>query len=303
MNGFVSAFDDLNLALAGQGDQLATLPLDLIDEDAANPRDTFDAGELAALAATIHERGVLQPIVVRPADSAGRYRIRFGARRYRAARLAGLSQIPALIRNGGEGEAESLIEQVIENDQRATLSTAQLARTVAQLLDHGLSQAEIGARLGRPKDGIAMLAAVPKMPPSLQELAGVLGVRTLYELFQAWRADASGLDRWLEGRDPETITQAQARALAAAGRSDPSLAAVRPEARPGRRDGAKLQEIAIDVLVDGRPGQLVLLPALSPDEVLVTMTPGSDPVPVTVSGVKLVGVRPNSRAFRQRGRT
>lgn len=282
MNGFLNAFDALNVALAAEGDQLVSLPVERVDEDPDNPRDAFDAAELAALTATVREKGVLQPIVVRPADGEGRYRIRFGARRYRAAVAAGCALIPALVRPGADTLVDRLVEQVVENDQRASLTTAQMARAVSRLLDTGLSQAEIGARLGRPKDRIAMLAAVRAMPDLLQALAPRLGARTLYELFQAWKADGPALETWLAGRDPATITQAQARALGRVGGS-PSTS------RPGARS-PKAAALDIHVAVGGRLGALVLKPGPSPTLALVRFFGAEGVEPVAVAAVRLIAV-------------
>src|SRR5436305_1260301 len=93
------------LAPSGAGDPLEgarELPLDLLDHNPQQPRQVFDAEALAGLAADIAERGVLQPIIVRPV--AERYQIVAGERRYRAARRAGLTTIPALIRNLNDEE-------------------------------------------------------------------------------------------------------------------------------------------------------------------------------------------------------
>ena len=296
MTQFLSAFDELNQALAAERDVLLNLPLTLVYEDPANPRDTFDETEMAALTATVREKGVLQPIVIRPAGSDGRYRIRLGARRYRAAVRAELPTIPALVRAGAESAVDDLIEQVIENDQRAPLSTAQLARAVACLLDQGLSQADVGARLGRPKDRIAMLAAVRTMPDRLQALAPKLGIRTLYELASAWKADAARVESWLRGREPADITQAQARALAASGRErDRSISKAAPTrttsvstTRSRREPGAP---VTVEVSVEGRAGRLVLAPGPSRDQALVRFdaTVGAQPVPL--SQVRLTGLR------------
>lgn len=288
MSPFLDAFDALNQALATEGDLLMNLPLDLIMEDPDNPRDVFDEGELEALTATVRDKGVLQPIVVRPADADGRYRIRFGARRYRAAQRAQCPLIPALVRPGPDDAVDRLVEQVIENDQRAGLSTAQLARTVTRLLDAGLSQAEIGARLGRPKDRIAMLAAVRNMPAALQDLAPRLGTRTLYELFQAWRADRAGVEAWLLDRDPDTITQAAARALGADLRTAASATAV---ASLGRRAALRPGPVRVEVTVEGRPGWLAMTATPSPDEVLVLFEAGTAPVSTPVGKVRLIAVR------------
>lgn len=288
MSPFLDTFDALNQALAIEGDILMNLPLDLVVEDPDNPRDVFDEGELEALTATVRVKGVLQPIIVRPADAGGRYRIRFGARRYRAALRAQCPLIPALVRPGSDDAVDTLVEQVIENDQRAGLSTAQLARTVTRLLEAGLSQAEIGARLGRPKDRIAMLAAVRHMPDALQNLAPRLGTRTLYELFQAWKADAAGVEAWLVGRDPETITQAAARALGAGRRATaPARAAPGLDGRAAVKPGP----VRVDVTVGGRPGWLAMTPTPSAGEVLVQFEAAAAAVPIAVGEVRLVAVR------------
>lgn len=213
-SNLLDAYDDLGAALGGAGETVMTLPIAQVYEDPDNPRRSFDEAELAALAETIKARGLLQPIIVRPADAEGRYRIRFGARRYRAARLAGLAEIKAIARGGEEPPAESLIEQLIENDQREGLSTAELAAAVERLLGLGLTQSQVADRLGRPKAQISMLASVRDMAPELQALAPQLGLRTLYELSTAWKADAGRAKIWLAGRDPKTITQAEARELA-----------------------------------------------------------------------------------------
>lgn len=296
MTQFLSAFDELNQALASEGDVLLNLPLALVYEDPANPRDTFDAAEMAALAATVREKGVLQPIVVRPAEADGRYRIRFGARRFRAAVSAGLTAIPSLVRAGPESAIDDLIEQVIENDQRTPLNTAQLARAVAVLLDQGLSQADVGARLGRPKDRIAMLAAVRTLPAPLQALAPTLGVRTLYELASAWKADPARAETWLRGRDPVDITQAQARALAASGRERGRSISKGPAIRIAAASTARscpeqaVAPVAVEVTVEGRAGRLVLAPGPTPDQALVRFGDREGAEPVLLSRIRLTGL-------------
>ena len=213
-SNLLDAYDQLGAALGAAGETVLSLPLDLVYEDPDNPRQGFDEAELTALAETIKARGLLQPIIVRPPDADGRYRIRFGARRFRAAILAKLAEIKAIARGGEESPAESLIEQLIENDQREGLSTAELAGAVERLVALGISQTQIGQRLGRPKAQISMLASVREMPAELRALAPQLGLRTLYELSTAWKADAGRAKIWLSGRDPKTITQAEARELA-----------------------------------------------------------------------------------------
>ena len=224
-NNFSDAFGDLSAALDAAGDAVVVLPLTAVVEDPNNPRSSFDEAEVAALKQTIREKGVLQPITVRPPGPDGRHTIRFGARRFRAAQLAGEREIRALVQAGDDSEAAILLEQLIENDQREGLNTADLARAVDRLLDLKLSQSDIARRLGRPREQIVLLASIRKMPAELQAMAADLGLRTLFELNAAWRSNEERVRSWLDGRDAKTITQAEARSLA--GRSDASTRTVR----------------------------------------------------------------------------
>ena len=276
-SGFLDTFADLSAALGAAADTVLSLPLDLIDEDPANPRQAFDPDELAALAETLKSRGLKQPIVVRPANEAGRYVIRYGARRFRAARLAGLAEIRAVVEAGDVDEADALTDQLIENEQRAPLSTADMAHAVARLLALGKNQAEIARRLGRGKDLIAIYAAVPQMPTELRALAEGLGARTLYEIWGAWKADPRRTQAWLAEREPAQITQAAARAFAATlkpsrqptPRSSEPKAARPPAPRnvvaehpvvaaPSAAAGAATGQTVVRVQVGRRQGRLVL---------------------------------------------
>ena len=194
---------------------------------------------------------------------------------------------------------------MIENDQREGLNTAELAAAVARLLELGLSQADVGRRLGRPKDQVAMLASVRTMPEPLKALAPNLGLRTLYELAAAWKSDAGTTRTWLGERDPAQITQAEARelskrlsALAAAGRSKPTPASTsapapepsRPErsASPARRAAS----LVVEVTVKGRPGRLALEAITEPtDRAPVELEDGTR-LKVPLSQIRLVRVRP-----------
>jgi len=331
MSDFLNTFAELNASFAQGEGEVLTLPVDQVVEDPNQPREAFDEEELEALAGSVRRRGVLQPIVVRPPGPDGLYMIRFGARRYRAARRAGLTEVRALVRAGEAGEADGLIEQVIENEQRAGLSTAELARTVGRLLDLGLSQADIGRELGRPKDVVAMLAAVRKMPPVLQGLASRLGPRTLYELFGAWKADKSGAEAWLAGRDPDTITQANARALASRstprrpspgkdGVPTPRVAeegATAGPAQPGARGPASQatpanaptsgassgQPFVLEVLAGDRRGWLLLdREPPSDDAAWIQFEAADQPEPVGLDEVTLVRIsRPKAEPVPMRG--
>lgn len=112
--------------------------MDLIDLDkiapaADQPRKIFDQGTLLELAMSIRERGVLEPIVVRPVDG-GRYEIVMGERRWRASQLAGLTQIPAIVRELSDEDAST--DALLENFQREDLNPVERARAIKKLLDY-----------------------------------------------------------------------------------------------------------------------------------------------------------------------
>ncbi|MCC8509771.1 ParB/RepB/Spo0J family partition protein [Xanthomonas perforans] len=124
-----SSFGNLRAATGeGQGEALRILLAD-IDEDPNQPRRSFDQAELESLAESIKLKGVVQPIVVRPPVD-GRYMLAFGARRYRASKLAGAADIPAIVRAASDDDYAA---QVIENQQRANLSNNELATAIEQL--------------------------------------------------------------------------------------------------------------------------------------------------------------------------
>lgn len=304
------------------GARLKDIPLAEIYEDPSNPRTTFDKRELEALAASIREKSLLQPITVRPKDERG-HMIRYGARRYRAALLAGLETIHAIITTSDASEADILAAQVIENDQREGLNTAEMAGAVQRLLDLGLSQVQIAEKLGRPKDQVSMYAAVKDMPQPLQDLAPKLGVRTLYELSGAWKRDAKRTAALVEAKGDE-ITTAEARALSAAlkaakaspaagkGASGGKAPAAGPEASAAGGKGRKGQEgldvqtsadaadagrsrgsrlAGFDVKVGKRTGRLLLEAGPDPETVLIDYEDGGSIEPTPVANVRLVRSR------------
>jgi ParB/RepB/Spo0J family partition protein len=108
------------------------IDLDKISPSSNQPRKTFDQGALLELAMSIRERGVLEPIIVRPAGE-GRYELVVGERRWRASQMAGLTQIPAIIRELSDEDANT--DALIENFQREDLNPVERARAVKKLLD------------------------------------------------------------------------------------------------------------------------------------------------------------------------
>lgn len=218
------------------------LPVDLIDEDPGQPRQEFDEESLRELAGTIRERGVRQPISVRPNPAAeGRWLLNFGARRLRASRLAGKADIPAF----ADLSADSY-DQVIENEQREGLKPLELALFVKRRLMAGESQAEIARRMGKSKAYVTYAMALIDAPDWLLAAyreGRCRGLRELYELRRA--ADGSAVDVEAWARTKPTITRSDVKALAAPAPPDGELArkctqAAPPSPRPNTPSEAEM---------------------------------------------------------------
>jgi ParB family chromosome partitioning protein len=141
---------------------LRDLPVDLIAPNPSQPRQAFDEEALLALAESIKARGILQPIVVRPL-AGGTFELVAGERRLRAAKLAGLGTVPAIVRETDEGERLELA--LIENMAREDLNAVEEARACATLVeDLGLSKEEVGRRVGRSRVAVANLIRTLELP-------------------------------------------------------------------------------------------------------------------------------------------
>jgi ParB family chromosome partitioning protein len=150
-------------------------------EDANNPRTEFPDAELEELAEDIRQHGILQPIVVHPADSAGRHRIHFGAKRWRAAQRAGLQEVPVVVRNAPADP----YTQVAENQKRHGLTPLDLARFIRRRVDAGDSNATVAKRLGMNLTTVAHHLALLDLPPELDQAlqsGRCTSPRTLHEL-------------------------------------------------------------------------------------------------------------------------
>jgi len=152
----------------GKEQELRDLPVELIAPNPAQPRRHFDEEALEALAGSLGERGVLQPVLVRP-KAGGTYELVAGERRWRAAQLAELASIPALIRPREDAEAIELA--LIENMAREDLSPIEEARAVAALVEElGLTREEVGRRVGRSRVAVSNLVRLLDLPDETIEL-------------------------------------------------------------------------------------------------------------------------------------
>ncbi len=144
----------------------AHVSVDEISTNPQQPRTSFDEESLSALADSIATVGLLQPVVLRRNPEGG-YVLVAGERRWRAARRAGLTEIPAMIRSGDD--AASLTEALVENLQRSDLTPLEEAAAYQQLLeDFGMTHDDVGRRVGRSRATISNTLRLLSLPASIQ---------------------------------------------------------------------------------------------------------------------------------------
>jgi ParB family transcriptional regulator, chromosome partitioning protein len=150
------------------GADLRELPVAAIEPNPGQPRKHFDEAALQGLADSLAERGVLQPLLVRP-KAAGRFELVAGERRWRAAQLAGLETVPALVQD--RDDATTLEVALVENMAREDLNPVEEARAVAALVeDLGLTREEVGRRVGRSRVAISNLLRILDLPDEALDL-------------------------------------------------------------------------------------------------------------------------------------
>jgi ParB family chromosome partitioning protein len=151
-----------------EGPGLRELPLDIVKPNPRQPRRRFGEEGLAELAQSIRSRGLLQPLVVRPLAS-GEFELLAGERRLRAAKLAELESVPAVVREADDWERLDLA--LAENMAREDLNPVDEARACAMLVeDLGLTKGEVGRRVGRSRVAISNLIRLLELPEEVLEL-------------------------------------------------------------------------------------------------------------------------------------
>ena len=177
------------------------LAISLVDEDVNNPRTEFDPTALAELADDIKVRGILQPLVVRPAVGE-RYTLCFGARRLRAAKLAGLTEIPYHIAQ--DKRQMDSYAQVAENHQREGLSPSEYASFIAGRIAAGERKKDITAKLQISASALTYYGALNDAPPFLMEIYHARKCTTPEYLYRL---------RNLHSKHPQDVEQRTADAL------------------------------------------------------------------------------------------
>lgn len=145
-----------------------TVPIEFVSRTARNPRRYFDESELQDLAGSIRQHGIVQPVVVRTV-AADRYEIIAGERRWRAAQLAGLVQIPVIVRDVDDRTALELA--IVENVQRSDLNPLEEALGYDQLIaEHGYTQNDLGEIIGKSRSHVANSLRLLKLPDPVRDM-------------------------------------------------------------------------------------------------------------------------------------
>jgi len=152
----------------GRTNGLRELPIELVQSNTLNPRKIFNEEDLDDLVRSVAEKGILQPVVVRPVDDGQSYQIVAGERRWRAAQKAGLHLIPALVRELSDKEVLEIA--LIENVQRADLNPVEEAHGYQQLIDQfDYTQLQLAESIGKSRSHIANTLRLMALPASVLE--------------------------------------------------------------------------------------------------------------------------------------
>ena len=165
--GLESLFEDAAPSFESDT-RIETLPLREIEPDPGQPRKTFDDETLAELSASIAEHGLLQPIAVRPKTSGG-YLIVAGERRWRASRMAGLTEVPVIVKDVTDEQAMELA--LVENLQREDLDPVEEAAGIRELMTRcDLTQEQAARKLGKSRSALANSLRLLSLPETVLEL-------------------------------------------------------------------------------------------------------------------------------------
>ncbi|SDB88907.1 chromosome segregation DNA-binding protein [Sanguibacter gelidistatuariae] len=219
------------------GASFAELPVESIHPNSRQPRTIFDENDLAELVGSILEVGVLQPIVVRPSQETDGYELIMGERRWRATQQAGLTTIPAIIRETEDGDL--LRDALLENLHRSALNPLEEAAAYRQLLDDfGCTHEELASRISRSRPQISNTLRLLKLPPLVQRrvAAGVISAGHARALLGL--ADRSEIERLAQRIVAEGLSvRATEEIVALGGLDEEKKVTQRPRA------GARIQAI------------------------------------------------------------
>ena len=243
------------------GNAVHSLPVAHLHPSPFQPRKTIDPQGVQELAASIAARGVLQPLLVRPDPAArGRYQIIAGERRWRAAQIAGIHEVPALIRDLSDNDA--MMVALVENLQRQDLNAVEEAEGYRRLLDEfGLTQDDLGRSVGKSRSHIANTLRLLNLPASVQgELrSGALSAghaRALLAHPEPEKAALVVIARGLNVRQTEAL--AKQRAIAAPGSGVTPAKPQDPETAALAQTLSERLGLRVDIAFNGQGGTVRL---------------------------------------------
>lgn len=187
------------------------LPVDFITANRANPRREFDAAQLEELTSSIREKGVMQPLLVRPTNDPNQFEIIAGERRWRAAQRAGLHDVPVVIREVDDKEALELA--IIENVQRVDLNPLEEALGYEQLIEQfSYTQQDLAQVIGKSRSHVANTMRLLKLPADVRDMVtrGELTAghaRTLITAEDPAQLARQIVDEGLSVREAEALSQ------------------------------------------------------------------------------------------------
>ncbi|HVQ11400.1 MAG TPA: ParB/RepB/Spo0J family partition protein [Methyloceanibacter sp.] len=170
VRGLATFIDGFDTADSGETEGQMMVALESLKPGRFNPRRNFPEVQIAELAASIRERGLVQPLVVRPSGTSGKsYEIVAGERRWRAAQVARLKEVPVVVRSLSDQEAIEIA--IIENVQREDLNAVEEAEGYRLLMDgHGYTQEDLSKVIGKSRSHLANTLRLLKLPESVQVL-------------------------------------------------------------------------------------------------------------------------------------
>ncbi|MBX4860833.1 ParB/RepB/Spo0J family partition protein [Rhizobium sophorae] len=201
------------------------IPIEFVSRNPRNPRRFFDDSELHDLASSIRQHGIVQPIVVRTM-SRDRYEIIAGERRWRAAQLAGLIEIPVIVRDVDDKTALEIA--IVENVQRADLNALEEALGYEQLIsEYGYTQNDLGEIIGKSRSHVANSLRLLKLPDPVRDLLAAGSLSAGHARALVSTSDPAGLARTIVAkgmsvRDAEKLAQNNIKA-----QSEPQQATLR----------------------------------------------------------------------------
>jgi len=207
--GDMASLEGARVAESASGSK--KLPVEFLIANRANPRRTFDPEQLEELANSVREKGVMQPLLVRPTNDPNIFEIIAGERRWRAAQKAGLHEVPVIVREVGDKEALELA--IIENVQRADLNPLEEAMGYGQLIEQfAYTQQDLAQVIGKSRSHVANTLRLLRLPEDVREMVSSGSLTAGHARTLITAEDPAALARQIVGgglsvREAEALSQ------------------------------------------------------------------------------------------------